>query len=230
MNEEEKTGRAIAKLLNDSLNGVTPGTLYRLKTARRAALEHYQPAEKIIHAGAGISARGGYHWFSAYAGRLLLTASLLLFLVVHGYWQKYHRIEDKSVIVPSILTNDSPAGSPEIEDITGDNADVTADEEISSRKANDDSDYSDETGAAVARSAVDSDEVTDSPGTVEIQDSGNTVETPYADGNDQTPAAEENADIASDYLQDSEDAIDFYDEENIQDSTNTTDMSDTLTQ
>lgn len=227
MNEEEKTGRAIAKLLNDNLHDVTPGTLYRLKTARRAALEHYQPAEKIIHAGAGISARNGYHWFPAHAGRLLLTASLLLVLVVHGYWQKHHRVEDKSITVPSILTNDSSAGSQEIEDVIDD--DIAADKEASSRETNNGSDYGDETGAVIARSVTDSGEAGDSPDAIETQDPENATEEPYpyADGDDQDSAAEENAGAADNYPQDSEDTADFYDEENTRD---TTDTSNTLAQ
>ena len=84
MNEEEKAGRAIARLLNDGLGDITPGTRYRLQTARRAALEHYQPAERILHAGSGLSIQGGYQWLSNHAGRVLLTVSLLLFLAVHG--------------------------------------------------------------------------------------------------------------------------------------------------
>lgn len=109
MNKEEKTGRTIARLLDHSLRDITPGTLYQLRAARRAALENYQPAEKMLHAGAGISARNGYHWLANHAGKLLLSASFLLLLIIHNYWQVNYRIEDKSTASHAIFTNDAPA-------------------------------------------------------------------------------------------------------------------------
>jgi len=229
MNEEEKTGKIIAKLLDHSLNDVTPGTLYRLQAARRAALEHYQPAEKILHAGVGISVQSGYHWLSAHAGRVLLTASLLLFLAIHSYWQmnnRNNRIDD-TMLTPVILTNDPPIGSQEIEDTASDYeaADEVSIEETVSRTEADNSDYNGEADTSETESdangTADSDDITHSFDSTEIQDTENTAEAPYTTNYDQDSVTEADTNVTSgDHLQDAEeDTIDSYDAEDTQNST-----------
>ncbi|MBC6961422.1 MAG: DUF3619 family protein [Nitrosomonas sp.] len=229
MNEEEETGRTIARLLDRSLNDVTPGTLYRLQAARRAALEHYQPAEKVLHAGVGISAQSGYHWLSTHAGRLLLTASLLLFLAIHSYWQMNNRVDD-TILTPVILTNDPPIGSQEIEDTTNgyEAADEDTVEETDSREDTDHGNYDGEADTLETESSTngtaDSDDVTRSFDATEIQETENTAEAPYTTNYDQDSVTEEDTGVTSgDHLQNTEDTIDSYDTENTQDSTATID-------
>lgn len=229
MNEEEETGRIIARLLDRSLNDVTPGTLYRLQAARRAALEHYQPAEKVLHAGVGISAQSGYHWLSAHAGRLLLTASLLLFLAIHSYWQMNNRVDD-TILTPVILTNDPPIGSQEIEDTANgyEAADEDIVEETDSREDTDHGNYGGEADTSETESSTngtaDSDDVTRSFDSTEIQETENTAEAPYTTNYDQDSVTEEDTGVTSgDHLQNTEDTIDSYDTENTQDSTATID-------
>lgn len=229
MNEEEETGRTIARLLDRSLNDVTPGTLYRLQAARRAALEHYQPAEKVLHAGVGISAQSGYHWLSTHAGRLLLTASLLLFLAIHSYWQMNNRVDD-TILTPVILTNDPPIGSQEIEDTANgyEAADEDIVEETDSREDTDHGNYDGEADTLETESSTngtaDSDDVTRSFDATEIQETENTAEAPYTTNYDQDSVTEEDTGVTSgDHLQNTEDTIDSYDTENTQDSTATID-------
>ena len=226
MKEEEKTGKAIAKLLNHSLNDITPGTLYRLQTARRAALEHYQPAEKMLHAGVGISIQGGHHWFSAHAGRLILTASLLLFLAIHSYWQMNNRIEDTG-LTPVILINDLSIESQEIEDTVNDYEAAGEDtvEETISRKNADNSEYDGKTDTSEtevdANDTAGSDNITDSLDSTEIQDTENTDEPLHAAGDDQQSAIEEDTEITSEHLQNSKNTADSHDTKNTQDSIDT---------
>lgn len=230
MNEEEKTGRTVARLLNSSLTDVTPGTLYRLQAARRAALEHYQPAEKVVHAGAGISAQGGHHhWFSAHAGRLLLTASLLLFLAIHSYLQMNNRSEN-TLLAPTILISDPPAGSQEIEDTANEYeaADEGVVEETIFRETVDNDDYGEETNTSETESDVsgtaDADDVTDSFDSTEIQETENTAEVPYTADHDQDVVTEEDgSNVASDHLQNPEYTVNSSDTENMQSSTDITD-------
>lgn len=230
MNEEEKTGKTVTRLLDKSLSDITSGTLYRLQVARRAALEHYQPAEEILHAGAGISVQSGLHWISSHAGRLLLTASLLFFLATHNYWQKQYRVEDKTVTAPAILTHDAPSKSQKTDDT--DNAytssdktenEVTAKETVSQ---DDGGDYEDETAASEADGEagdiIDSGDNTDTYDPVERQSSGDAAEAPYADRAGQDSLNKEEAGNASGYAPDADDdTVDFYDEENGQDTTDT---------
>lgn len=228
MNEEEKTGKAIAQLLNHSLNDVTPGTLYRLQTARRTALEHYQPAEKMLHTGVEVSIQGGHHWFSTHAGRLILTASLLLFLAIHSYWQMNNRIED-TILTPVILINDSSIESQEIEDTVNDYeaAGEHTVEETIFRKNADNVEHNGKT--VTSETAVDtgdpasSNNITDSHNFTEIQDTENTDEPIHAAGDDQQSAIEEEAEITNEYLLNSESTADFHDTKNTQDSIDTID-------
>ncbi len=229
MNEEEKTGRTIAGLLNRGLTNVTPGTLYRLRAARRAALEHYQPVEKVVHAGVGISAQGGHHWLSAHAGRLLLTASLLLFIAIHSYWQMNNRIED-TLLAPAILTSDPPAGSQEIED-TANNDEAASEDTVEETVSHEDADngnYNGETNTSETESDVsgtaDPDDLTDSSDSTEIQETENTAEAPYTANHDQDSVPEGNdGNVTSDHLQNSKDTVDAANTGNTRDSTDTID-------
>lgn len=219
MNEEEKTGKIIAKLLDHGLNDITPGTLYRLQGARRAALEYYQPVEKTLHAGIGISVQSGYHWLSGHASRILLTASLLLFLVIHGYWQINNRIDD-AILTPIILTDDPQIGSQEIEDTVSDYkaADEDVIEETISHMETDRLETEHD-----AYGMTDSDDVARSLDSTEIQNTENTIESFYTTSYDQDPLSEADTNITNDdHLQNSGETIDPYDMENIRDSTITT--------
>jgi len=227
MNEEEKAGRAIARLLNDSLDDITPGTRYRLQTARRAALEHYQPAEKILHTGSRLSIQGGYQWFSNHAGGVLLTASLLLFLAVHGYWQKHQRIEDTSINTPSILTTPTPAptGSGISDDATGDivsdeeatsAASATSesdDESVSEENAGyDDNDVDAVSAETESRDVAEYDETTDVSDADAIPDiEESTADESYAAEAAQNSATGEDVKISDDYSPESEDTMDTSD-------------------
>lgn len=108
MNEEERTGKEIAKLLNRSLGEIGPNTLYRLQLARRAALENYRPAKKIFHVGAGVSAQGGHNWFPFHTSKLLLSITVLLILLVSIYWKANHEVDEKAAIDTMILADDVP--------------------------------------------------------------------------------------------------------------------------
>ncbi|MXS84398.1 DUF3619 family protein [Nitrosomonas sp. HPC101] len=231
MNEEEKTGRIIANLLDHSLNDATPGTRYRLQAARRAALERYQSTE-VLHAGTGISTQSGYHWFSAHAGRLLLTASLLLFLAIHSYWQVNNGIDDNIMLAPLILIEDPHAGSQEIKNAdndyeAADEADETAENTVSGEDA-DHGNYGGETNTADTSETeadtgdtADFDEITRPFNPAEIQDTENTTVPINAA---QDSVTEDNTDITRDYLQDAKENItDSHDAENTWDSTTTID-------
>ncbi len=82
MNEEEKTGKAVAQLLNQSLHDITPGELYQLQAARRAALENYQPAEDIFAQRISLACQpcgktGSGNQFFAFTSRTSLLAAKL---------------------------------------------------------------------------------------------------------------------------------------------------------
>lgn len=86
MNEQE-LGKRIAKLLDCSADEtIKQSTLYRLQSARRAALENCQPTVKIINSGNGSSVYGG-HGRHFNAGKLLLLLTILFVLVSTVYWQ-----------------------------------------------------------------------------------------------------------------------------------------------
>ena len=116
MNEEEKTGKEIARLLNHSLNDISPDILHQLQAVRRAGVGNYQPAGKVLHAESGIPAWSGYRWFSAYSTKLLLSTALLLILVTPTYWESNHDIEDRTDTSTMIFIDDSPSETHDTDD------------------------------------------------------------------------------------------------------------------
>ena len=109
MNEQE-LGKEIAKLLDQSVNeNMKQSTVYRLQSARRAALENCQPTLKIMNAGNGTSVYSGHDgYFNTGKLLLLLTVLLAFVLVSTTYWQflekgKYSAIDDTE-----ILADDAP--------------------------------------------------------------------------------------------------------------------------
>jgi len=106
MNEQE-LGKEIAKLLDCSADeNIKQSTLYRLQSARRAALENCQPTVKIINSGNGTSVYAGHHGHFN-AGKLLLLLTILLVLVSTVDWQFLDN-DKYAVIDTMILADDLP--------------------------------------------------------------------------------------------------------------------------
>lgn len=110
MNKEDRMGKEVAKLLNHSLGEIDQNTLYRLQSARRAALENYQPTEKIFYVGAGISAHGGQGRFFTHANtnKLLLSVIVLFILLGSIYWKVNYEIDENAAIDTMILADELP--------------------------------------------------------------------------------------------------------------------------
>jgi len=105
MNEQE-LGKEIAKFLDYSANeNIKQSTLYRLQSARRAALENYQPTLEIINSGNNTSIYGGHNeHFNAGKLLLLLIALFAFALVSATYWQFLEK--GKSAVDTTILIDD----------------------------------------------------------------------------------------------------------------------------
>lgn len=108
MNEEDRMGNEVTKLLNHSLSKIDQSTLYRLQAARRVALENYQPTKKIYHAGAGVSAQGGHDGFFAQSNKLLLLITVLLIFLGSLYWKAIREVDENAAIDTMILADDLP--------------------------------------------------------------------------------------------------------------------------
>lgn len=109
MNEQE-LGKEIAKLLDHSVNeNMKQSTVYRLQSARRAALENYQPTLKIMNAGNGTSVYSGHDGYFN-TGKLLLPLTVLFafVLVSTTYWQFLEKGKYTTVDDTEILVDDSP--------------------------------------------------------------------------------------------------------------------------
>lgn len=106
MNEQE-LGKEVAKLLDCSADeNIKQSTLYRLQSARRAALENYQPRLKVMDSGSNTSILGGHDGYFN-AGKLLLLLVILFVFASTVYWQfldndKYAAIDTR------ILADDLP--------------------------------------------------------------------------------------------------------------------------
>lgn len=89
MNEQE-LGKKIAKLLDlGTTENIKQSTLYRLQSARRAALENHYSTLEVMHSGNGTSIFG-IHIPYFYSGKLLLLLLVILFIftmVPANYWQ-----------------------------------------------------------------------------------------------------------------------------------------------
>lgn len=108
MNEQE-LGKEIAKLLDSSADEhIKQSTLYRLQSARRAALESYQPTMRVMNSGNGTSIYGGHDGhFNAGKLFLLLTLIVLFALVCMAYWQSLDN-DRYSALDTMILADDLP--------------------------------------------------------------------------------------------------------------------------
>jgi|CXWL01.1.fsa_nt_gi hypothetical protein len=105
MNEQE-LGKEIARFLDFSANEtIKQSTLYRLQSARRAALENCQPTLEIINSGNGTSIYGGHDGHFNTGKLLLLLIVLFAFALVSAtYWQFLDK--GKSAIDTTILVDD----------------------------------------------------------------------------------------------------------------------------
>lgn len=108
MNEEDRMGKEVAKLLNRSLSEINQNTLYQLQIARMAALQNYQPAKKIFHIGAGVSVHSGHDGLFAHANKLLLSVAVLLILLGAIYLKVGYEIDENAAIDAMILADDLP--------------------------------------------------------------------------------------------------------------------------
>lgn len=222
MNEEKRAGKTVARLLNHSLHDIAPGTLYQLRAARSAALENYQPAEKILHTGAGALAQHGSHWLTNHAGKLMLAISFLLLPVVHHFWQVNYKLEDKSVTSHTLLSNDAPVQSfsseeediADFEDTASNPADTTSDEATSYATENTEDSAS---ATDISDTDADIDEVTDNGTTATPTDSSETQDPDWMDEpsdnvDNRNQETHTDADEAGN-LQDSEEINDAQDED-----------------
>ena len=105
MNEQE-LGKEIARFLDFGADEtIKQSTLYRLQSARRAALENCQPTLRIINSGDGTSVYGGHGEHFNTGKLLLLLIVLFTFALVSAtYWQFLEK--SKSAIDNTILVDD----------------------------------------------------------------------------------------------------------------------------
>jgi hypothetical protein len=105
MNEQE-LGKEIAKLLDFSANeALKQSTLYRLQSARRAALENCQPTLEIINSGNGASVYGGHEQQFNVSKLILVLIALFAFaLVSASYWQFLGK--NRSAMDTTLLVDD----------------------------------------------------------------------------------------------------------------------------
>lgn len=107
MNEQE-LGKEIAKLLDlSAAENIKQSTLYRLQSARRAALDNCQPTLEILNSGNGASVFG-VHPPHFHPGKLLLFLVILFVftMVPATYWQFLERgkSSDTTVLVDNLPT------------------------------------------------------------------------------------------------------------------------------
>lgn len=110
MNEQD-LGRKIARLLDHSAGNIKQGTLYRLQSARRAAVEKYaaaEPATGWIWAGRAAAQTGPERFLNTRF--LLLFAALIIALAGVVYWQAAQQANGNDVeeIDTVLLADDLP--------------------------------------------------------------------------------------------------------------------------
>jgi hypothetical protein len=108
MNEEDRMGKQVAKLLNLGLADIDQNTLYRLQMVRRSVLENYQPNEQIFHVGRGISAHSGHGWFFARANKLVFSLVILLILMVSLHLKSNYEMDENAALDTMLLADDLP--------------------------------------------------------------------------------------------------------------------------
>ncbi|MBX9895499.1 MAG: DUF3619 family protein [Nitrosomonas sp.] len=107
MNEHE-FGKKVVTLLDQSTNEtIKQSTLYRLQSARRAALEQCEPESlKLINSGRGNSVygrSGGHHD----AGKLLLLLTVL-FIFMNVFLSQFFEHDNNMAIDVQILADELP--------------------------------------------------------------------------------------------------------------------------
>ena len=120
MNEQE-LGKEIARFLDFGTDEtIKQSTLYRLQSARRAALEDCQPTLEIINSGDGTSVYGGHGEHFNTGKLLLLLVALCTFAVVSvTYWQFLEKNKsslDTTVLVDDLPTDADMGNEPELDD------------------------------------------------------------------------------------------------------------------
>lgn len=120
MNEQE-LGKEIARFLDFGADEtIKQSTLYRLQSARRAALENCQPTLRIISSGDGTSVYGGHDEHFNTGKLLLLLVALCTFAVVSAtYWQFLEKGKsslDNTVLVDDLSTDAHMENEPELDD------------------------------------------------------------------------------------------------------------------
>ncbi|OQW42578.1 MAG: hypothetical protein A4S08_11480 [Proteobacteria bacterium SG_bin4] len=107
MNEHE-FGKKIAKLLDQSTDEtIKQSTLYRLQSARRAALEQCEPESlKLINSGRGNSVYGR-HGAHLDPGKLLLLLTII-FIVMNVFIAQFFEHDRNAAIDVQILADDLP--------------------------------------------------------------------------------------------------------------------------
>lgn len=104
---EQQFGKEIARLLNQSSEEtVKQSTLYRLQSARQAALEHYRPAMQIMSSGRNTSVYGK-HGAYLYTGKLLLLLTVL-FILMHIALSQFLDNDKYAAVDTMILADDLP--------------------------------------------------------------------------------------------------------------------------
>jgi hypothetical protein len=109
MNEQELAGK-IVQHLNQGLDTLKQGTLYRLQSARQAALDRYrvapQPVFGLAWAGNAAFRLGHSRHFNA--RNLVALGLLVLSLIGVTYWQVVIQANDIADIDAGLLTDDLP--------------------------------------------------------------------------------------------------------------------------
>lgn len=120
MNEQE-LAKEIARFLDFGADEtIKQSTLYRLQSARRAALENCQPTLKIINSGDGTSVYGGDDEHFNTGKLLLLLIVLCAFALVSAtYWQfleKSKSATDTTILVDDLSIDTHIDNEPELGD------------------------------------------------------------------------------------------------------------------
>jgi hypothetical protein len=108
LDSEAAFGRAMAALLDDSAAGLRQGTVNRLATARREALDRWHPSPEPVWGMAWAAGMGARIATSRYFQIRFLAPLALLFLAVAGagYWQA--TTNDLADIDAALLSSDLP--------------------------------------------------------------------------------------------------------------------------
>ncbi len=109
MNEQE-LARKIVQRLDHGLGNIKQGTLYKLQSARLAALDRYREAPQPVLglAWAGDVAFRLSHSRYFNARNMLALGLLLLSLITVTYWQLVIQSNDFAEIDTSLLTSELP--------------------------------------------------------------------------------------------------------------------------